>query len=157
MTTVENILSQFGQDSVKIIRDNMQRAGQNATGETSRSISTVMPNKDRVQVTAPGYIYVLETGRAPRKSNEESNFNSKLEQWVRARGINIGKTIEQTTRSLQFLINKYGTKLYREGGRKDIITPIFKQDRFDKLTNDIANAESNKVINVIESGIDGHS
>ena len=152
--TVKDILRDFGLDSVKIIQSNMQRAGQNATGETSAAITSEMVGDERVQVTAPEYIYVLEDGRGPRKSSQTSDFNSKLEKWVIKRGIHLSmnKTVEQTTRSLQYLINKRGTKLYREGGRKDIITPIFAEERFEKLTKDIAEVQFNKTIKIIDNG-----
>jgi len=153
MTTVNQMLEKFGQDSVNLLRSNMAKAGQNATGETSNNITSEMLSNTRVQVTAPSYVYVLETGRKPRESSQESDFRSKLEKWVRARGINFGGTIDQTVRSLQYLINKRGTKLWREGGRKDIITPVLDNRRFIKLTQDILDAQFNEVSNSIETTI----
>lgn len=153
MTTVSQILEKFGQDSVTLLRSNMAKAGQNATGETSSNIQSNMVSDTRVQVSAPDYIYVLETGRKPRESSQESNFNNKLEKWVQARNISFGGTLEQTVRSLQYLINKRGTKLWRQGGRKDIITPILDNKRFIKLTQDILNAEFQRTANTIENTI----
>ena len=94
----------------------------------------------------------METGRKPRESNQESDFRSKLEEWVRAKNIDtFGKSVEQTARSLQYLINKYGTKLWREGGRKDIITPIFADERFQKLNKKIAEVEFKKVLKAVDN------
>ena len=147
MTTVNQILEKFGQDSVNLLRSNISKAGQNATGETSNNITSDMLSNTRVQVTAPSYVYVLETGRKPRESSQESDFRSKLEKWITARGLDI------TVSSLQYLINKRGTKLWREGGRKDIITPILDNKRFIKLTKDILDAQFNEVSMSIENNI----
>jgi hypothetical protein len=153
--TVKEILNAFGLESVEIIRSNMQRAGQNATGETSASIRSEMITDERVQVSGPDYVYVLEKGRGPRKSSERSDFSDKLERWIVKRGVHLSmnKTVAQATRSLQYLINKRGTKLFRQGGRTDIITPIFAESRFKKLTADITKEQFNKTIKSIENGI----
>lgn len=147
MITIKEALQKFGNDSVDIIRSNMSRAGQNATGETSNSLESTVKN-DRLQVSGAAHIYTLETGRKPRESSQTSDFSKKLEKWVKARNIT-----DISVRSLQFLINKYGTKLWRKGGRTDIITPIFNQSRFDKLSNEVTNIAFNKTLNVIDKGI----
>ena len=158
MRTVEQILSDFGQNSVRIIRDNMNRAGQNASGETSSDLeSDVTENGTKLTVSGPGHVWVLETGRGPWQGGSSANLPDKLEKWIQIKGVNLslGRTLEQTSRSLAFLINKNGTKLYQEGGRDDIITPIFAPKRFEDLFNDIANAALDKTVNVIDQVIDG--
>lgn len=155
MTTVSEILKRFGDDSVNIIRSNMRRAGQNATGETSASLaSDVIQNGERLQVSGARHIYVLEKGRSPYKGGAEANLKGKLATWMRAKGVETrGKqTIEQAAQGLAIAINKKGTKLWREGGRTDIITPIFAQDRFDKLNKDIAEVQFKKVVQAVENG-----
>ena len=157
MKTVTEILNDFGNSSVNDIRSNIKRAGKNVTGETSAAITSEMITPDRVQVSGPSYVYTLEDGRGPRRGTTKSEFPSKLRTWLIKRGNykNFGNTIEQATRSLQFLINKRGTKLWREGGRKDILTPVVDDPRrYERLTKDIAEAQLNKTISEIDKSID---
>ena len=152
MTTITDILQAFGNESVTIIRSNMQRAGQNATGETSASLMSEMVKPNRLQVSGARHIWVLEKGRAPYKGGQPAGLASKLETWMRAKGVQprANQTIEQASKSLAYLINKYGTKLYRDGGRTDIITPIFEQSRFDELGRKITQVAFDQTVKVIE-------
>jgi hypothetical protein len=155
MTTIKDILSKFGDDTVSIIRDNMRNAGQNATGQTSAGI-TSETSDTRVTVSAPRYIWVLEKGRGPYAGGPASGLASKLEDWIRAKGVSLkpGQTIEQAGKSLAYIINKQGTKLYRQGGRKDIITPIFDKRRFDDLYREISNLAFDKTSKTIANAND---
>ena len=155
MPTFKEILSKFGMDSVEIIQSNMDKNQLNATGKTRASIKSKATDS-RVVVDAAGHIWTLERGRGPRVSTTESNFRNSLQDWLRARGLqtSFGRTIEQSSRSLQYLINKQGTKLFRQGGRKDIITPIFDESRFEELTKAITLEAFDQTIKVIDASTD---
>lgn len=154
MNTIRKIFQKFGDESADIIRKNMTRAGQMASGQTARSLLTEATDT-RMKFSGPSYIWVLETGRGPRKSTQNANLESKILAWMKAKGVapKRGQTLEQAARGITWYINKFGTKLFRDGGRKDIITPIFEQRRFDKLANDVANVEFKKTIKVIDNAI----
>lgn len=103
------------------------------TGQTVNSI--------RFQITEEGfiiwgasYIEVNERGRPPRRSNTESDFLQRLEVWRQRRGI------KTPAKSLRYLINKKGTRLWqgtdrRFPGKKSsgVITDIINEELIKKL------------------------
>jgi hypothetical protein len=144
---ISAILTIFGIESVELIRTNMQRNNRNATGETSQSIQWQLAKPNRLVVDGAPYIFALETGRAPRKSTVNSGLRSKILRWVQARNVTFqGKTQEQTASFITFYINKYGTKLWREGGTKDIITPTLNERRFEELNKELSDNYINEVL-----------
>ena len=147
MNPITEILQKFGIDSVDLIRSAMAAKDRNATGKTSESILWQTPTDTHLIVDAPSYIFAVETGRGPRKSSQNANLKSKLLQWVQARSITwAGKTSEQIASFLTWYINKYGTKLYREGGVKDIITPALAETRIDELSMKISDVAVGQVL-----------
>lgn len=152
--TVEELLREFGKDSVKQIRENIQRAGKNATGKTSRMIG-YESNKTKVTVFGPAWVFTLETGRGPYKGGPPANLKGKIAEWMRAKGVNPrGKqTIEQAAKGIAWFINKHGTELYRQGGRKDILTPVQDSSRIDTLFDKIAKATQEKTLKEIDKVI----
>jgi len=135
---IEQLFTQFGRDSVEIIKTNMRKADQVATGETMNSLKYKATPSSLV-VSGKEYIWALETGRKPYQGGNKRGFADKLLRWMQAKGISSmpNKTDEQTARFFAWYINKFGSKLYREGGRTDIITPIFAPQRFRKLNKDL--------------------
>ncbi|GAG49672.1 unnamed protein product, partial [marine sediment metagenome] len=130
MGAIQDALTAFGNETVQIIQSNLASTGTNASGETSQSLNSTLTHPNRVQVTGKPFIYVVETGRKPRESSESSGLESKLEKWINIRGLqNVF-----TAKGLAWYINKFGSKLFREGGRDDIITPAVSDQRIDKLT-----------------------
>jgi len=154
------ILQKFGQDSIKIIEKNSRSAGQPATGDTLRSLKSDAKETDqstRLEVSGPMHVMVLETGRGPYAGGPESNLQKKIEIWMRAKPVQPrdGQTIQQAAKGITWYINKFGTELYRKGGRKDIITPALRQKRFDELETEIGNFFLNKTISNVQTAIDG--
>lgn len=81
-------------------------------------------------VLAPFWLPVLEKGRAPRKNNTDSKLYHKIYEWMDKRHMfksrtSIGKINE--AKSLTWFINKYGTKMYRDGKIKDVYTKKTKE------------------------------
>ncbi len=144
MGVIQNILDRFGNQTVQIIQGNLSSTGTDATGQTSRSLQSE-PGPNKVKVTGKPFIYVVETGRGP------GGFPplSSMEEWIA-----VGKvSLDVSPFALGKVIAEKGTKLFREGGREDIITPAVDDTRIDKLTTEIADAEFAKTIKVIEDGI----
>lgn len=138
MADIESILAEALEVSVKEIRQAITATGSNATGRTAESLEA------RVRKEGEGlvggvygrpYAWALETGSRPasRKGTATSRqqFINDLYLWCKARGLPSGAVSEeQRLRFAKFLkwhINKYGTRLYRRGGRRDIITPSFER------------------------------
>lgn len=138
MADIESILAEALEVSVREIRQAITATGSNATGRTAESLEA------RVRKEGEGlvggvygrpYAWALETGSRPasRKGTATSRqqFINDLYLWCKARGLPNGAVSEeQRLRFAKFLkwrINKYGTRLYRRGGRRDIITPSFER------------------------------
>lgn len=133
-------------DCIADIRQRHVAAGQRASGRGMASLEA------RVEDGAEGYVgqiwglpYVgaWETGRGPAKRagtpQEQIEFVASLAEWCRIRGFPASSLTDEqyirTARWLRWRINKFGTKLYRSGGRRDIITPAIEalEARLEKL------------------------
>ena len=151
MQAIEETLRKFGIESVEIIQQNIAEAGQNASGQTSREIKWETPKPNRLVVDGPPYVYVLETGRRPGRMPPIK----PILDWIATGKPNITNKIESAAWAISKTIAAKGTKLFQQGGRRDIITPALSEDRFDQLTNDIADISFKLVVNKIDEGLNG--
>lgn len=74
-------------------------------------------------VLAPFWLPVLERGRAPRKNSTDYKLYTKIYDWMAKRNMFKSKTEKgriNEAKSLTWFINKYGTKMYRDGVFKDV-------------------------------------
>lgn len=124
----------------------MASAGQNATGQTSSEIRSES-SEDRVTVSGPSHVFTLETGRGPGKRPPIG----VIPKWIVAKTVSITGTIQSASFAISKTIGDKGTRLFQMGGRDDIITPAVSDERIDKLSSDIADAQFNKVLNVIDA------
>ncbi len=150
MGAIQDILDKFGKDTVQIIQDNLATTGTNASGQTSASVRSE-PRPNRSTVTGKPFIYVVETGRRPGRRPPVS----KIMEWLQTGKVSITGTIESAANAISFTIGRIGSKLFREGGREDIITPAISDDRVDQLTKDIAGASLKVTVEVIDNAIQG--
>ena len=148
MGAIQDILDQFGDQTVQIIQHNLKETNTDASGETSRSVRSE-PSKNRSKVTGKDFIYVAETGRRPGKQPPVS----KIQGWIETGKPRIEKDIESAAWAISKTIAKEGSALWKRGGREDIITPAISDQRIDQLTSDIADALLNETVEVIEDGI----
>lgn len=76
-------------------------------------------------VKAPFWIPVLEHGRGPRKDTKNHQLYLKIYKWMEKRNMFNSKSERgkiNEAKALTWYINKYGTKLYRDKGFKDVYT-----------------------------------
>ena len=74
-------------------------------------------------VLAPFWLPDLERGRAPRKNSADHKLYTKIYDWMAKRNMFKSKTEKgriNEAKSLTWFINKYGTKMYRDGVFKDV-------------------------------------
>lgn len=129
---VLNILSSYGQSAVAQIQANTPKA----TGKTARSVRfqvTDEGDKVKFEILASKYFKVVETGRKPTPQYKPSvSFVSAIRQWLDAKGKDT---------SLAYVIAKSihqkGTKLFREGGRKDVFSNVLNESFIDSISNDL--------------------
>lgn len=137
--TLREALDDVGSDIVETLRENLAKAGKNATGKTSKSLRHEVTDEDGViALTVYGrpFFNAVETGRGPRKSTTQGTFKEGMLEWMQARGIGSAldqKGKERLARFFTWRINKLGDRLFRSGGRKDIFTPVIEQSAVDKV------------------------
>jgi hypothetical protein len=148
MGAIEDALNKFGEDTVKIIRDNLSATGTNASGDTSRSLQSTLIGKDRVQVTGKPFIYVVETGRKAGKMPPVS----QILKWVQTGKVSFSGTATSFAWAVSRKIAEQGSSLFRKGGREDIITPAIDDQRVDDLQKEIADISLDLVVKSIKDG-----
>lgn len=112
------------------------QAGQRATGRTMNALEVRMKQEGgRIvgEIWGMPYTGAWETGSKPaskRNSDAERKmFVQNLKEWCAIRGLTAGMTDKQAenfARYLAWYIKRYGSALYRKGGRRDIITPAIE-------------------------------
>lgn len=149
---VKQILEEEGADIVGTIQDNLASTGTNASGETSKSLRYEVDFSESASLSiyGRGFIFGVETGRQPRKSSVQSGFLDGMLKWMKIRGIGSGlsqKKFEQLGRFFTWRQNKFGSKLFRKGGRKDIITPAITDEAVKRISDRAVKAYLDEVFN----------
>ena len=108
------------------IRANMGSAGINATHDTEKSLRreiTQEATKIRFQLFGRPFFMSIETGRRPTPDKKPSReMINRIKGWAAARNMD-----ENAAWAIATSIQKKGTELWREGGRKDLVSsPIGK-------------------------------
>lgn len=139
------ILSQHGNSVVSQIRQNMASTGTDATGQTSRSLHFEVRNQgDKTILTVLGkpFFMVVETGRkpTPQYTQPSKEFVASIKQWADTKGL--GKFAYGIAKS----IHQKGTKLYRDGGRKDIVSNVVNEGLSQQIAKDILTQFSQEYI-----------
>ena len=132
-------IQQMLNDCVADIRRRSTQAGQVATGRTLRALEVRMKIEGgRIIGEIWGFPYTgaLETGSRPERRKgtaaERQQMVQNLKEWCAIRGLSAGmndRQAENLARYLAWYIKRYGTQLYRRGGRRDIITPAIEATR----------------------------
>lgn len=130
---VLNILSSYGQSAVVQIQANTPKA----TGKTARSVRfqiTDEGDKVKFEILASKYFKVVETGRkpTPQYTKPSVQFVAAIRQWLDA----IGKDTSLAY-AIAKSIHQKGTKLFREGGRKDVFSNVLNESFIDAISNDV--------------------
>ena len=149
MGLIQDALNKFGDETVTMIQSNLASTGTNASGETSQSLKSEVRG-ERVTVTGKPFIYVVETGRKAGKMPPVS----ALLKWIDDKSIpfEIGKK-NSLAYAIAKTIGEKGSRLFRTGGRDDIITPAISDKRIDELTKEIADIEFKKTLSLVDNGI----
>lgn len=136
MATIEEMMHKALDDCVADIKRRSTQAGQVASGRTLASLEVRMRREGESiigEIWGRPFFGALETGSRParRKGTTASRqaMVADMKEWCRIRGLTNGMTDKQAenfARWLSWYIKKHGTKLYRQGGRRDIITPALE-------------------------------
>lgn len=121
-------------DCVGDIKRRHVQARQRATGRTMNALEVRMRREaDAIvgEIWGMPYTGAWETGSRParRKGTAASRESmvQNLKEWCKIRGLAVDdKQAERLAKYLAWYIKRYGSKLYRNGGRRDIITPAIE-------------------------------
>lgn len=140
---VKSILSSALESAREQIQRNLADTGTNASGKTSQSL--VVSVTDTTGELSGRFAFgTVETGR--RAGKVPSGFRQIIYQWMQDKGVHADitgrRSKESADRSMAYLIARKiareGSKLYREGGRKDIysnVLPLTIEQVQRELTN----------------------
>lgn len=133
MVDLINILSQTGQSTVQRIRQNLASTGTNASGRTSQSLRFEVSSDGsiaRLRVLGRPYFMAVETGIKPypQYTKPSRDFVSEIREWLRTKGGNQGAAY-----AIARSIHQKGTKLWKSGGRKDIVSNVVNSDLFTQI------------------------
>ena len=133
MMTIAGEIEKALTDCVNDIRRRSTQAGQVATGRTLRALEVRVRNEGAAiigEIWGRPFTGALETGSRParRKGTAAARkaMVANMKEWCRIRGLTDGMTDRQAenfARWLSWYIKRYGSALFRKGGRRDIITP----------------------------------
>lgn len=133
MMTIAGEIEKALTDCVNDIRRRSTQAGQVATGRTLRALEVRVRNEGAAiigEIWGRPFTGALETGSRPARRKgtaaERKAMVADMKEWCRIRGLTDGMTDKQAenfARWLSWYIKRYGSALYRKGGRRDIITP----------------------------------
>lgn len=145
MNTTADILH----EGLRMLRDEIieahYRAGQKATGRTAGLMSVSVPTSTRGELWVPSYFSVLEDGRRPGRV--PYNFEEILRRWAEAKGLHFSSYY-----MLAKKIKEEGTKLYRDGGRRDVFSGTI--ENFEKwITSTLSGYYKIEVTNQIRDAL----
>ena len=130
MNAQEIIQTEFNALRTDII-NRMTSAGQMATGRTARKFTVENVSDSHGELWGAMWTFSLEKGRGPAKGkgNSSGDFVANLKLWIVAKGIQVKdeKDLDRLAKFFAWYINKFGTGLFRRGGRTDIYTPAIDQ------------------------------
>lgn len=134
MPEIFNVIQNQAIELVNNIRLNLGRAGMFVTNKTQHSLRQEVKQegtKYTVQVFGRPFFMTVQTGRRPTPDKKPSReMVDNIREWMDARGMD-----ESAAWAVATNINKKGTRLWREGGRTDIVDPAV-----DTFVNDVGQA-----------------
>jgi hypothetical protein len=141
------ILAAFGDESVLLLREYHEQAGQVATGTTLSEFMTEQEETDtglKQTIFGSDYVYFLEHGRGP------GGFPpvDMIRQWAEAKGLFRGVEKQYQRNSIAYLIGRKiaqeGSFLYRNkqtfSGFESPIGSVFNDERMEKLKEELGAA-----------------
>lgn len=146
---IEAMLQEVFEQAKRDIIANHERAGQVASGKTRDSLS-VEVSSDITSATATmygrKYFAALETGSAPWKKQYKHPprpFVETIAKWMTDKGIE-GVSAYLVARKIM----REGSRLYRDGGKQDIFTPVMEdiEERIDAELSSILETITTKTL-----------
>lgn len=139
-----DILTSNGNSVISQIKENLASTGTNATGETGNSLRLEVKNegfKQVLKIYGRPYFMTVETGRKPTPDFKPSiQFVANIKRWMDAKG----KT--GSAYGIAQAIHKKGSKLFREGGRTDIVSNVVNESFVQSISKEILDKFAKEVL-----------
>lgn len=134
-----------GREITDQIKANFDSKGLTATGATKNSVVFEATSKTLV-ILGASYIANTEFGRPPAKGNDSGGkFLENLKKWIKVRGLDI------KPESLQYLINKFGTRQYQKGSGNGVVSEIVNQGLIKEVEAEITKLSFSSVSSEIDN------
>lgn len=146
MATV-SVLTKYGQSGVEALKQAVRPYS--ATRETEDSIRFEIVQtgtKITLRFLARKFFSALETGRGPRKSTVYQEYDLKLLEYMKIRGIGSDlteKKRKQLAKFIAYKINKEGDSVFKKGGR------IVYSPTITKLIAELTQAVKKEVVGYV--------
>lgn len=127
---IDQILSEWAENVIIQIQDNLDSTGTTASGKTKKSLEYELTDTG-IRILGRQYFQGVEEGRPG--GGIPFRFQDIIRKWMDDKGIanQFGNT-ESEKRSAAWLISQFikdnGTRLYRKGGRDDIYTTVLDEE-----------------------------
>lgn len=134
-------LTQFLESLKTDVLHSMQAKGKMASGQTAQQI-TITTEDDKAQLQLPGYMQLLETGRAPTGPNAlpgNPPMIDRIKQWCRAKGIP-----DKAAWAIKKSIDKHGYK-----GTPGILSEPLSDENISLRLNQITGELSDNLVQQI--------
>jgi len=143
-------LKSTGESVVGKIRTNLQSTGSNASGKTAASLKytvTVSGDTTTLRVVGRPYFMTVETGRGPTVNSTPGakTLVQAIKEWMKAKGV------KGSAFGIAKAIHEKGTKLYRKGGRKDIVSNVVNQTLVDSISKTVLKQFTEAYISIVRS------
>ena len=145
MPQIFDIVQNNGIQLTNDIRANMGALGINKTLKTANSLRIETKQEgSKVRMTLFGrpFFFTILTGRKPTPDKKPSrDMITNIAEWVAAVGLP-----EKAVWGVAVNINKFGTKLWQEGGREDTIVEPAVDDFVNNVAQDLLDAKADDLI-----------
>lgn len=157
--SVSKVLQEYAPKGLNILKTSLQPF--NVTGKTISSLKFIVDTlNNRLTYYGRAFINTLESGRGPRKNSAYGNFDTNLDDWLKAKGFpqkitKSGKIYYQlgsqwfTAKALAWKINKEGDKQFRSGQIKEVYSKAmneFKDELVEAVKEDQKKEFKSKVL-----------
>lgn len=156
---LKDVLISFAPKGLGVLKQSIQKVS--VTGKTLQSLRFIVDSLNgRLTYYGRGFMEALEKGRGPRKQSAYGNFDTNLEDWLKAKGFQRKKTKSGkvyyklgsswfTAKALAWKINKQGDKTFRSDQVKEVYTkPMeeFTEELKQAIVQDQKEEFKNKVL-----------
>lgn len=125
------VYKKISDDILDKLKKKFIEKGKVATGRTIKSLRSEV-FEDGFEIWAGGWVEYVEYGRGKLKSAKKTDFYERLLQWARVVGFP-----ETKVRFLQYYINKFGTKMHREGKTAGILPAVLNEDLIQQIKKEV--------------------